>query len=106
MKQAIQTLFVMLFSLVMAAALAGFAGGCEYHEDSATAELPYACEDGEPIAPREGACLRVTGLFRLGGMSRGACHDVWDELTEAIIATEMLISGEYETEEIDCEKQK
>ncbi len=103
MKASICTLFAILFAIAMSAALAGFMSGCEYHEDSATAELPYACDDGESIAPREGMCLRITGLFRLGGMSRGACHDVWDELTEATIANEMLVSGEYETEEVDCE---
>lgn len=103
MKDSICTLLAILFAITMSAAIAGFMSGCEYHEDSATAELPYACEDGAPIAPREGMCLRITGLFRLGGMSRGACHDVWDELTEAIVATEMFVSGEYETEEVDCE---
>ena len=95
MKQAIQTLFVMFFSLVMAATLAGFAGGCAYHEESADAELPYACDEGEPIAPPDGECIHLTGRFRLGGIQRGACHDVWDELTEATVCSQMVIVGEY-----------
>lgn len=103
MKASICTLFAILFSILISAALAGFVSGCEYHEDSATAELPYACEDGEPIEPAPGMCLRIVGRFRLGGMQRGACHDVWDELSDATIAVPMVISGDYETTEVGCD---
>lgn len=95
MKEAVQTLFVLLFSLVMAAVLAGFAGGCACHEESADAELPLACDDGESITPPDGKCIRLIGRFRLGGIQRGACHDVWDELTEATVCSQMVIVGEY-----------
>lgn len=103
MKTAIETLFAVLFALVMGAALAGFAGGCSPNDEQTGAELPLACEAGSWIVPADGECLRIVGRFRLGGMQRGACHDVFDELSDATIAVPMVISGEYETMEVDCD---
>jgi hypothetical protein len=101
MKETIGTLFAILFAIIIAATLAGMPG-CAAHEDTAEADLPYACEQGDPVEPSPGKCLRITGEFRLGGMSRGACHDVWDVLHEATISTPMVASGNYEMKDVVC----
>lgn len=101
-KATIATLFAILFAIIMSAAIAGFMSGCSPHEDTADADLPYACEQGDPVEPAPGKCLRITGEFRLGGMSLGACHDVWDVLTDATISTPMVASGNYELIDVEC----
>ena len=102
MKTAVHMLVTILFAVVMAAALAGIQG-CAASEQGATADLPLACDEGEWLVPNDGECLLIRGEFRLGGVSRGACHDVWDVLSEATISTPMVASGNYELRDVECE---